>query len=105
MSFVGVRGPLLEGRSFNTRHFTKLFSVSSGKKVPRGLFLHPQRLSSPAPAAGARVALASRVTDAAGDRWSDGMDSPRSELGIIVPAGLMWCGVVWCQHKPEGVLR
>jgi hypothetical protein len=52
-------------------------------------------------AAGARVALASRVTDAQCDRWSDGMDSLRSEFGIIVPAGLMWCG---SQHKPEGVL-
>lgn len=37
-----------------------------------------------------------------GDRWSDGMDSPRPEFGIIVPAGLMWCGV---SVKPEGVLR
>lgn len=31
-------------------------------------------MSSPAPAAGARVALASRVTGAAGDRWSDWLD-------------------------------
>ena len=37
----------------------------------------PYSLSSPAPAAGARVALASRVKDACGDRWSDWLEGDK----------------------------
>lgn len=62
-----------------------------------------QRLSSAAPAAGARVALAIRVTDASGVRWSDWLDAlslASSDLNVLsswqqvenacyVPSGLM----------------
>ena len=64
------RGKIVRYTSF----YEAIFRVD-WEEIARGtFFLHPQRLSSPAPAAGARVALASRVTGAWGDRWSDWLE-------------------------------